>query len=196
MADAPGRRQRCEVASKDDVAGGRSGVDEDDVRELVEVVAEHAHDRGDAAAASDEQDLAGARRCHDEVASGVIKVDEGAGLDLVDEMVAHEAAGDRFDRDRDAAVGAVDERGQRVGAPVADPVDLDADADVLAWGVASPASTRVDDEGRRVGSLKANALDATGEIRAGAERADEVEGAWRQQGLGQSVGDSPRSVTQ
>ena len=60
------------------------------------------------------------------------------GAGVADEVVADLAVRDRLDGDRDAAVGAR-AVGQRVGAPQADAVDVDADADVLAGHVAAPS---------------------------------------------------------
>ena len=61
------------------------------------------------------------------------------GAGPLDQVVADLAVGDRLDGDRDAAVGAR-AGGQRVGAPLAHAVDVDADPDVLAGDVAGPAA--------------------------------------------------------
>ena len=50
------------------------------------------------------------------------------GLRAVHQVVADLAVGDRLDGDGDAAVGPVEGRGDRVGPPLADAVDVDADA--------------------------------------------------------------------
>ena len=57
------------------------------------------------------------------------------GRALADQVVADHAVGDRLHGDGDAAVGPAGARGDRVGAPLADAVDVDADADVLAGDV-------------------------------------------------------------
>ena len=60
------------------------------------------------------------------------------GVGAADQVVADLAVRDRLDGDRDAAVGAR-AVGQRVGAPLADAVDVDADPDVLARARGRPS---------------------------------------------------------
>ena len=75
-------------------------------------------------------------------------------------QVGRDLAGlDQFRGDRDAAVGAAGVGGQRVGAPVVDAVDDDADPQVLARLVAAPLVAGADQDGRRLGGLRLDPLD-------------------------------------
>ena len=96
------------------------------------------------------------------------------GLVSVDEVVADLAVGDRLDGDRDAAVGAR-AVGERVGAPLADAVDVDADPDVLAGHVAGPVLARADHQGGGVGGLGLDRHDPAAQVGAPAQRVDQVE---------------------
>ena len=87
-----------------------------------------------------------------ELAGRLLEVDERAGPQVVDEVVADQTVGDGLDGDRDEAVGA-GAVGQRVGAPLADAVDVDADPDVLAGDVAGPVGAGPDHERGGVAGL-------------------------------------------
>ena len=105
---------------------------------------------------------------------GLLEVDQGAGLAVVHEVVADQAVGDGLDGDRDQAVGAR-AVGQRVGAPLADAVDVDADAEVLAGHVAGPVGAGLDQQGRGVGGLGVDRDDPAAQLGARAQRREEVE---------------------
>ena len=66
-------------------------------------------------------------------------------------------------------------RGQRVGPPLADTVDVDTDADVLAGHVATPAAARLDHQGDGVAGLGVDRDDAAAQGGAGAQGVDDVE---------------------
>ena len=117
------------------------------------------------------------------------------GSRLVDEVVADQAVGDGLDGDRDAAVAAR-AVGERVGAPLAYAVDVDADAEVLAGHVAGPVGTGADHDGRGVGGLGVHRLDASAQVGAGAQRREEVHEVGRQVGRGGGLGDADEVVAQ
>ncbi len=101
------------------------------------------------------------------------------GRSVVDEVVADQTVGHGLDGDRDPAVGAR-AVGERVGAPLADAVDVDADAEVLAGHVAGPVGAGADHDGGRVGGLGVDLLDASAQVGAGAQRGEEVEEVGRE----------------
>ena len=156
QGDPPLGRQLAELVAEDDVGRGGGRVQDDDVGELVEVVAEHAHDGGDAAAGGEEQDTLGAGVGQDEVALGLVELNIvpgsarrtrwlltfPSGMALTVTLMQPSGRG-----------GA----GQGVGAPLADAVDVDADADVLARHVPEPSPAGADHQGRGVGGLAPDA---------------------------------------
>ena len=131
-------------APKIDVVGGRRRVHQDDVgQRVVRVVAQHAHHRRDAGAGGDEQRLGRAlRRAGTNSPAAWSSWMIVPGLGPVHQVVADLAARDRLDGDADAAVGAGQVGGQRVGAPLADAVDVDADPHVLARACAGASRGR------------------------------------------------------
>ena len=92
-----------------------------------------------------------------------------------DEVRRDHALVDELGRDAMQPVGAPGVRGQRVGAPVADAVDHDADAQVLAGLVAGPLPAGLDQDGHRVVGLALHALDAPAELARGPQRVDQLE---------------------
>ena len=134
----------------------------------------------------------GRRVREDEVALGLVEHDHRAGLGAADEVVADLAVGDRLDRHGDQAVGGGGGAGQRVGAPLADAVDVDADADVLAGDMALPAAAGADHQGDGVGGLAPDVDDAASQVSAGTKGADQVEVVggqeWCRHQLGRSQG--------
>ena len=110
------------------------------------------------------------------------------GRGVADEVVADLAVRHRLDGDRDAAVGAR-AVGQRVGAPLADAVDVDADADVLAGHVAGPVGAGADHHGGGVGGLGVDRHDPAAQVGAGAQRVEEVEVVGGQQRGGRALGE-------
>ena len=143
-----------------------------------EEVAQHADDRRDAGAGGDHEELAALGRQH-ELAGRLLEVDQRAGRGAVDEVVADQAVGHGLDGDRDAAVAAR-AVGERVGAPLAYAVDVDADAEVLAGHVAGPVGAGADHDGGGVGGLGVDRLDAAAQVGAGAQRGEEVEEVGRE----------------
>jgi hypothetical protein len=160
-------------------------VDDDDVEVLAAVqaqdalvgareeVAQHPDDRCDARAGGDEEQLVVVGGEH-ELAGRLLEVHQRAGHGLVDEVVADQAVRHGLDGDGDAAVStrAV---GQRVGAPLADAVDVDPDPEVLARLVAGPVGAGPDDDGGGVGGLGVDLLDPATEVGTGAQWREEVE---------------------
>ena len=109
-----------------------------------------------------------------ELAGRLLEVHQGAGPGPAHEMVADRPVGDGLDGDRDPAVGA-GAVGQRVGAPEADAVDVDAHTDVLARDVPRPVRAGADHQGRGVGGLGVDLLDPPAQVGAAAERVEDVE---------------------
>ncbi len=172
--DAGRGGQRPQLAAEDDVVGGRRGVDQHGVLQLGTRLAQHPHDGRDAAAGGDEQRLGRTGRGEHELAGRLVQLQHQAGASLAHEVVAHDAAGDRLDRDGQAAVGTRG-RGQGVGAPLADALDVDADPDVLPGRVRAPAATGTDHQGDRVAGLGVHRLDASAQVGAVAQGVDQVD---------------------
>jgi hypothetical protein len=194
--DAFLRREHAQLAGEDDVGCGRRRVHEDDVAELVQRVAQHPHHRCDAAAGRDEQDLRRAWLRQDELAAGLVEVNEHPDARAAHEVGADPAVGDRLDGDRDAAVGAVDRRRQRVRAPLAHAVDVEADADVLARDVPGPAASRPDHQRHGVAGLGVDRDDPSAQVGTGPHRVDEVEVVGRQQRRRHQAHEVDRAVAQ
>ncbi len=68
----------AQLGPEDDVVRRRRGVHDHDVVELVQVRPEHPHHRGDAGAGRDEEGLA-AMGAEDEVAGGLVELEQRAG---------------------------------------------------------------------------------------------------------------------
>ena len=131
------------------------------------------------------------RRCGErEFACGVVELDDGADRGASHEMVGDLAVGDRLDGDRDAAVGPIGLGGQRVGPPLADAVDVDADADVLPGGVRAPAAARLDDQADGVACFGVDGDDPAAQLGAGAQRVDDVEVVGGNQRRGDPLGEA------
>jgi hypothetical protein len=170
-------------------------VHQDDVGQL-RVVAQHAHDRGDAGAGGDEEGLGRALSRQDELACGLVELHDRARRRAVHEVVADLAAGDRLHRDGDAAVGPREVRGERVGPPLADAVDVDADPDVLAGDVARPAAAGPDHDRRGIPRLGEDRLDPAAQVGAGPEGVDQVEVVGGEQGRRHQLGELEHPVAQ
>src|SRR4051794_11880435 len=130
----------AQLLAEDDVLGVARGVDEQHVvqRVLVLEAAQHAHDRRDAAARADEEQLLRDRVGEHELALDPAERDDAARPAAAHEVGRDGALVDVLDRDGDEAVGAAGVRGERVGPPVAAAVDVEPDAQVLAGPVALP----------------------------------------------------------
>ena len=160
-----------------------------------EEVAQHPDHRGDAGAGGDQQQLGGDRLREHELALRLVELDHLAGAGAVDEVVGDDAVGDRLDGDADAAVGAR-AVGQGVGAPQADAVDVDADADVLAGHVAGPVAARLEhDRGRLVVSGRTSTILAA-QVGAAAQRVEDVEHVVELERGDRGLGDPAQAVAQ
>ena len=161
---------------------------DDGVGQLLGVVAQDAHDRRDAGAGGDEQRLLRRLLGQAELTGGLVQLDDRARADPVHEVVADLPVRDGLHGDGEAAVGPAEHRGDRVGAPLADAVDVDADADVLPGGVRQPVAAGADDDARRVPGLAVHGLDPAAQGGAGAERVEQVEVVDGQQRGGHQLG--------
>ena len=135
-------------------------------------------------------------RTEGEVAGGLVELDDGADGGPSDQVVADHAVRDRLHGDRDAAVMSLVFGCQRVGPPLPDPVDVDADAHVLAGGVGAPAATGLDHHGDRVTGLGVDRDDAAAQVGARAQRVDDVEVVGRDQRGGDPFGELDDALTQ
>ena len=151
-----------------------------------EEVAQHPDDRGDAGPGGDEEQLATVGRQH-ELAGGLLEVDQRARLRLAHQVGADQAVGHGLDGDRDQAVAARTV-GQGVGAPLADAVDVDADAEVLARHVAGPVGARLDHQRRGVLGLRGHRDDPAAQVGARPQRGEEVEEVGRHERVGRHLG--------
>ncbi len=119
---------------EDDVLRGRRGVQVHDVGALSArgQRAQHRHQRGDAAAGADEQNLRRWRVGQREVSLGGREPNDRSRCDAVDQVRGQKAFGRCLDGDRDAFLIPHRHGGQRVRPPVPPAFDAQADADVLA----------------------------------------------------------------
>ena len=165
-----------------------------DVGQLVEVVAEHAHDGRDAAARGEEEHLRRGGVRQGEVPCGLVEHDEGAGASGPHQVVRDLAVGDGLGCDRDAvrrdagrrrAVGAV---GQAVRPPVTHAVDVDADPDVLPGHVPEPAAPGPEDDRHGIRGLGADVDDARAQVGARAQRVEQVEVVLGDERSGEGLG--------
>ena len=187
--------QLAQLGREDDLACGGRRVDHDDIGQLSDVVAQHAHDGGDPAAAGQEQDLGRAGRREDEVAFGLAEVDQGARAQVPNDVIADQAVGDGLGCDGHQTVGTVDPAGQRVGPPVPDAADVNAEAEVLPGDVPCPVGAGLDENGCSVGSFEMDLLDAARQrIGAGAQGLEDVERVGRHDGTGEHLGGTPGAV--
>ena len=206
-ADRPGGGvERLEVADEDRVWAARGDVHHGDVEAGTaleperagigrgEQVAQHADDGRDARTGGDGEQALDVG-LEDELAGGLVEVDQRAGAGLVDEVVAHRAVGHGLDGDGDAAVTAR-AVGEGVGAPLADTVDVDPDAEVLARHVAGPVGARPDHDRGGVGGLGMDLLDAATQVGAGAQGGEEVEVVGRQERRRGGLGGAHGAVAQ
>ena len=155
-----------QVGAEDHLVGLAGAVQVDHVvqRAAALELAQHRPDRRDAAAGADEQRLLRQRVGQAELALDLAEEDHRARLDLAREERRHQPFLDVLDRDRDEPLGMVGIRGQRVGAPVADAVELGADAQVLPGPVARPRERRAHDDGRRLVGLGLEPHDRPGQL--------------------------------
>jgi hypothetical protein len=180
-------RQVAQLGAEDHVVGVACRMQHDHVSHRAAVeAAQHAHDRRDAAACADEQQLVGQLLGQHEVALDAAQADDAARP-----AVAHEVRGDGprvncLDSDRDPAVLALGLARERVGAPVADALDVDTDPQVLPGLVAGPLVAGPDQHGRGVVGLAADLLDPAAQLARRPERVDQLQVVVREQGRTQS----------
>ena len=170
-------RQRAELATEDHEVGLSRRVQVRHVTDRVGGVemAEHAHDRGDAAAGGDEQELLGRRLGQHEVALDSAERHDRARPAPPHQVRGHLALIDTLDGHADQAIRAVRIGGQRVRAPMSDAVDIDADAQELPRPVTLPAVARLDQHGRRVRGLVVDPLDTPAQLPRGPQRVDQLQ---------------------
>ena len=156
----------AKALAEDHVVGVGRRMQVDDVAHVALAIeaAEHGHDRRDAAARGDEEDPLGAILGEDELAFDVGERDDRAGLELAVDVGRDLALLDELRRDREEAIGAAGVGGDRVGAPVADAVDVETDAQVLAGLVAGPGVAGADQDRRRAAVLRDQLLDAAAQL--------------------------------
>jgi hypothetical protein len=142
------RAHRAQVLAEDHLIGLARAVNVQDVAERVAALefADHAPDRCHAAAGADEQGTLGERLGQAELAFDIAKKHHRPGLRLPREIRRHLSAVDVLDGDRHQPLGMIGVGCERVRAPVADAVDLDADPQVLAGTVTLPAEARANDD--------------------------------------------------
>lgn len=155
-----GSGEPAQLAAEDRLVAGRGQVDVGHIGERATSGerAKHPHHRRDAAAGGHEQQRLLEALGQDEVAGRRGQADDRAGPRVARELLGDEFAWHRLD---DAPVAPARHRGQRVGAPVARAVHVDAHAEVLSRemlareGDAGPQA-----QGRRVRGLGDDRLDA------------------------------------
>ena len=116
-------------------------------------------------------------------------------LGAVHQVLGDDAAGDRLDGDADVSVG-TGAVGQRVAAPQADTVDIDADLEVLARRVPEPVPTGLDHDGRRVGGLGVDGDDPAAQVGARPQRVEAVEDVVDRERRHRGVGQRPEAAAQ
>ncbi len=188
----------AQALAEDDVVGGRSRVQMDHVVELVLALeaAQHRHDRRDPASGRDEEDALGPRLGEHELALDVGERDDRPGLELAVDVGRDLAFLDQLRGDREEPVRASRVGGDRVRAPVADAVDIEADAQVLAGFVPRPGVSRADEDGRRVTGLGHELLDAAAQLTGRPQRVDHLEVVVGQKRRGEGADRPQRSRSQ
>ena len=113
--------------------------------------------------------------------------DDRARPQLAVDVRRHLALVDQLRRDRDEAVGTARVGGDRVGAPVALAVDVEADPQVLAGLVAGPGVPGADQDRGRVAGLAVELLDPAAELARRPQRVDQLEVVVGQQRRGEGA---------
>ena len=172
------RGEAAELVAEDDLVGLAGRVQQDDVGHLAALVevAQHAHDRRDPAAGADEQQLGRAA-----VSGARTRPRRRPARRSSRASPCRTRYGDTLPSSTCLTVIAmqpvlaVGVRGQRVRAPVADAVDVDADPHVLARAVAGPAVAGLDQDRRRLGGLVLDSLDPPAQLARGPQRVDQLQ---------------------
>jgi len=186
----------AQLVAEDGVVLGVGRVQVHDVAQAIAALerAEHAHDRRDAAAGGDEQQLLGDLVGEHERALDPTETYERPGLGVAVEERRDLAVPDQLGGDRDAPVRAPGVRRQRVRAPMVDPVDDHPDPQVLTGLVPRPLPPGLDRDRHRVVGLALDALDAAAQLRRVPERVDQLQivvGQERREQRAQSAQRSP-----
>jgi hypothetical protein len=107
---------------------------------------------------------------------------------MADEVLGHQPARDALDGDGDAAVAAPRHRGERVGTPMPNTVDVDADAHVLPGHVLRPAAARSQPQRHGVTRFGHDGFDAATRLLRGPQRVELPEVVVREERRGQDGG--------
>src|SRR5437763_4267996 len=127
-------------------------------------MAEHAHDRRYPAAGADEQQLLRRRVRQHKVALDIAERDDRPGLCAVHEIWGDHTGVDTLGSDADEPVLPVRVRGQRVRPPMAHPVYVYSDPDVLPRLMAGPPVAGFDQHRGGVSRLPPNLFDAAPQL--------------------------------
>ena len=189
--------QGAELAGEDHPVGAALAVHVNDVtqRSPRGEAAQHAHDRRDAAPGADEEQLYGDGIGKAEGPFHPAQSDDGSRPRAAQQIRRDPSAVDELGRDRDAPVGPARVRGQRVGAPVMDAVDVDSQAHVLPGPVPRPLPSGLDQHGGGGRGVALDALDAPAQLARAPQGVDQLEvvvGAQRvREGAQQREGAAP-----
>src|SRR6185437_12172363 len=169
--------QPRELAAEDHALARARAVHVDDIAQLALTLepAQHAGDRRDAAAGADEEQPLGRRLWQHEGAFDAAQAHHRSRLHARVEERRDLALLDELGRDRDQPVRPARLGGERVGAPVVNAVDGDAETHVLAGPMPRPLPARLDQHGDRVGRLALHAHDPPAQLPRGPQRVDELE---------------------
>ena len=107
---------------------------------------------------------------------------------MADEVLGHQSARDALDGDRDATVAPPRHRRERIGAPVPNTVDVDADANVLARHMRGPAAARPQPQRHAVARLGHHGFDAAARLARRPERVQLAEEVVREKRCGENGG--------
>src|SRR4029077_3088993 len=153
----------AQLTGEDALLGGAGAVHMDHVLQAAvgSEAAEHAHDRCDPTASADEQQPSRRRVGQRERAFDAPQSHDRAWTHAVAQERRDLAGPHPLGGDRDAAVGPSGIGCQRVSPPVVNPIDLDAQAQVLPGAVTGPLPARLDQHCDRVRALALDTFDAT-----------------------------------
>ncbi len=192
----PSASKLPDLGTENYVGGPGCRMHEHHIFELADTAAQHAHNRGDAAAGRYEESLVRRDLAEDEIAAGLVQLDHCSDLNFADQVVAYEAVGHRLHGDRDEAVGAVDRRSERVRTPLPHAVDVNADPYVLTGPVGLPVPPRPDHQGGGVCGFVLDRDNATPQAHVGGKRAEYVEVVLREQRCRGDLSDPDGSLAQ
>jgi hypothetical protein len=155
-----------QVFPEDDLIRLARAVDVQDVAQGAAALdlAQHRPDRRHTAPGANHQDPLGQGLGHAELTLDLAEEDHLPRRDLPGEVGRHQALGHVLDGDGYDAVGMVGIRGQGVGPPVSNSVDLGTDAQVLPRPVSGPREARPHHDGGGVLRLGLDASDRAGQL--------------------------------